>query len=290
MNYKLKKIILFPMNLLYKINPLLEIKIMFYLKNGYKLNLMKPVTFNEKLQWIKFHDKNEKMPSCSDKYAVRKYIKECGCEEILNHLLWEGYKANEIPFASLPNQFAIKATHGSGFNIICKDKSKLKEKVVKKQMSSWLKEKYIPCYGEWFYGIVKPRIIIEEYLGDKDGRIPFDYKFLCFNGEPRLIQVHTGRFANHKIKLYDLEWNEKVNCKMKYSSDSGVFIKKPKELLELIEYAKILSKPFHFARVDFYIVKGKIYFGEITFTDGAGFDKIYPYVFDVELGSYLKVP
>jgi hypothetical protein len=277
------------MNLLYRINPVLEIKILFFLKNGYRLNLNTPVTFNEKLQWIKFFDKNPRLTTCSDKYAVRDYVKECGCEEILNHLLWEGNKAEEIPFQSLPNQFVIKVTHGSGFNIICKDKSKLGKKKVIKQLNHWLMEKYIPCYGECFYGIVKPRIIIEDYLGDADGNCPMDYKLLCFHGEPRLIQVHTGRFAEHKMKLYDVQWKEKDNCRMKYTNDPKLVFDKPQELQSLIEYAKILSKPFHFARVDFYIIKGKIYFGEITFTDGAGFDKIHPYSFDMELGSYMKL-
>jgi hypothetical protein len=92
------------------------------------------------------------------------------------------------------------------------------------------------------------------------------------------------------MKLYDMEWKEKTNCRMKYPIDPKLVIEEPPELQRLIEYAKILSKPFNFARVDFYITEGKIYFGEITFTDGAGFDKIYPYAFDIELGSYLKLP
>lgn len=189
MNQRLKKLVLFPMNILYKINPLLEIKIMFFLKNGYKLNMKKPVTYNEKIQWIKFNGFTREMINCTDKYRVRKYIKECGCEELLIPLLWEGYDPNLIPFESLPNQFVIKVTHGSGFNIICQDKSKLNEAKVKKQLSKWLKEKYLPCYGEWFYGIVKPRIIIEEYLCDRSKKGPNDYKLLCFHGEPKIIQL-----------------------------------------------------------------------------------------------------
>lgn len=290
MNYKLKRIILFPMNLLYRINPILEIKLMFFIKNKYKLNLNHPVTFNEKLQWIKFYDKNEIMPACADKFTVREYVKNCGCEEILNHLLWEGSNANEIPFELLPNQFVIKVTHGSGFNIICNDKSSLNAVKVKKQLQKWLKTNYIPCYGEWFYGKVQPRIMIEKYLGKSDGTVPYDYKVYCFHGEAKMIQVHMGRFADHKMKLYDPEWNSIDNVKMKFSCDPQVILNKPKELDKLIEYAELLSKPFHHARVDFYIVDEKIYFGEITFTDGAGFDRTIPYSFDVRLGSFLKLP
>jgi len=290
MNNKLKKIIVLPMNILYKINPKLETKIMFLIKNRYRLHLNKPVTLNEKIQWIKFYDRNKLMPLCADKYTVRKYVEDCGCKEILNHLLWEGRNPDEIPFEQLPNQFVIKVTHGSGFNIICRDKSELHTDKVKKQLHKWLKEKYIICYGEWFYGVVKPRIIIEEYLGGSDGKAPYDYKIYCFNGKAKLFQIHIGRFEQHRMKIYDLEWNDIEHVTMKYPNDSQLMFEKPPEINKLIEYAERLSNPFHHARVDFYIVDGKIYFGEITFTDGAGFDRITPYSFDVKLGSYLTIP
>lgn len=290
MNYRLKKLILTPMNLLYRINPKLVIKIIFYLKNGYKLNLTHPITYNEKLQWIKFYDKNLKIPVCADKYTVREYVKESDCEVLLNHLLWEGSDAGEIPFEKLPEQFVIKVTHGSGFNIICRDKSQLNIEKAKRKLTRWLKEKYIPCYGEWFYGIIRPRIIIEEYLGDEKGDIPNDYKVLCFNGEPKLIQVHYGRYRDHKMKLYEPDWKEIRNVQIKYSDNPDYRIERPLELDKMLEYARILSKPFYNARIDFYIVRNRLYFGEITITDGAGFDKITPYSFDMELGSYMKLP
>ena len=290
MNYKLKKFILLPMNIAFRINPIFETKIMFFLKNGYKLNLSHPITFNEKIQWIKFFDKNDRMPRCADKFEVRKYISECGCSEILNPLLWEGLHPEDIPFEALPNQFVIKVTHGSGFNVICKDKHKLDIGKVKKSISFWLKERYLPCYGEWFYGIVKPRIIIEEYLKGKDEYPPEDYKVYCFHGEPKVIQVHMDRYNNHTMKLYDTKWNAIRNVSMKYSCDSRTELEKPQVLEQLLRYARILSNPFYHARVDFYIVDGIIKFGEITFTDGAGFDKITPYSFDVALGEYLTLP
>jgi hypothetical protein len=278
------------MNLLYRINPELEIKIMFFLKNGYKLNLKNPVTYNEKIQWIKFYDKNKRIPICADKYTVRNYVKECGCEAILNHLLWEGFQADDIPFEALPDRFVIKVTHGSGFNILCRDKSKLNIDKVKKQLNYWLKEKYIRCYGEWFYGVQRPRIMIEEYLGDANGEPPYDYKVLCFNGEPRFIEVHLGRFTNHQMKIYDMDWNEIRGIMINNYEAPNVVIEKPRKIKDLIEYAKKLSEPFYHARIDFYIVNETIYFGEITFTGGSGFDKIAPYSFDVELGTYLKLP
>ena len=152
MNTDLKNIMLTPFNILYKINSEFELKIMFYLKQGYKLNLKNPKTYSEKLQWIKLNDKNELMPICADKYLVRQYVKDCGCGKILNDLLWQGFDANDIPFDNLPDKFVIKTTHGSTHNIICKDKNKLNRKNTIKQLNKWLKQKYLLCYGEWFYG------------------------------------------------------------------------------------------------------------------------------------------
>src|SRR5690625_4737541 len=139
MNNITKNIILTPMNLLYKISPKLCLKILFRLKTGYKLNLENPTTYNEKLQWIKLYDRDPLMAKCADKYTVRDYVKAEGCEEILNDLLWEGFNPDEIPFDDLPEQFVIKVTHGSTFNIICKDKSQLdkpKTKKVEKMVKS----------------------------------------------------------------------------------------------------------------------------------------------------------
>ena len=286
MNNTLKKIILIPMNFLYIINPKLELSLMFLLKNGYKMNWNNPITYNEKLQWIKLYDKHELMPICTDKYEVRKFVEECGCKEILNDLLWEGSDAKDIPFDKLPNQFVIKVTHGSGFNIICKNKKEIDWTKTIKKLNKWLKEKFIPCYGEWFYGVVKPRIIIEKFLSDDNFTIPNDYKVWCFNGEPKYIMVYTGRFTQNKESMYDLEWKN-IECCRK-GVDRGRPIEKPNNLEEILEYSKKLSKQFNHDRVDFYIVNNKVYFGEITFTDGAGFDKITPYSFDVEMGKWLK--
>lgn len=289
MNYKIKKLLLLPMNLAFYVMPVFVTKTLFFLKNGYKLNLSEPVTFNEKIQWIKFYDKNSRMPFCSDKYEVRSYLKEIGCDEILIPLLWEGTSPEQIPYQELPEQFVIKVTHGSGFNIICSDKEHLNRTKVNKQLRKWLKERYLPCYGEWFYGVRKPRIIIEEYIGHNK-KSPDDYKIYCFHGTPKLIQVHRDRFDNHRMKLFDVKWNEIGNVTMKYPCDTQTKLKKPEQLDTLLAYASKLSAPFLHARVDFYLVENKIYFGEITFTDGAGFDKIYPRSFDIELGNYLKLP
>jgi len=278
-----------PFNILYKISPKLELKLLFRIKQGYKLNIKNPQTFNEKLQWIKLYDKNPLMPQCVDKYKVREYVKSVGCEEILNELYWEGFNPEDIPFDTLPKRFVIKVTHGSTYNIIVTDKDKLDKQDAINKCKIWIKEKFLPCYGEWFYGIEKPRVIVEKYLEDEKvkGEL-LDYKVFCFNGQPKLIDVHCGRFDNHRRNVYDLEWNFLEDVYFKYEHFEG--IEKPKELAKLLEYAKKLSSNFNHARVDFFIVNGKIYFGELTFTNGAGLDRIKPYEFDKKMGNWLKLP
>lgn len=286
MNKKIKNILLKPFDLLYDINKEITLKILFIIKNGYKLNLENPVTYNEKLQLVKLYYKHPLLTKLVDKYTVREYVHKI-CPDILNELYWEGFNPNEIPWDNLPDKFVIKVTHGSGYNILCTNKNKINKAEVIKKINIWLKEKFIKCYGEWFYGVEKPRIIIEKYLDDETGKAPTDYKVFCFNGIPRYVIVDTDRFTKHKRNVYDLQWNFKNNYTLNFPNDKP--LKKPKELAELLDIAAKLSKGFPHVRVDLYIIKGKIYFGEMTFTNGAGFDKIRPYEFDVELGSLFKI-
>ena len=290
MNNLKKNVILTPFNLLYKINPKLDLKILFKLKLGYKLNLKNPVTYNEKLQWIKLYDKNPLMPKCCDKYAVREYIESKGYKKILNNLIWEGFNPEDIPFDDLPDKFVLKVTHGSTFNIICTDKNKLDRKDTIKKCKKWLKAKFLPCYGEWFYGIEKPRVIVEEYLEGDNGLPLFDYKFFCFNGKVQMIYVDTWKDGEHAINAYDADFNLFKDVELGYPNDTETNVEVPKALKEMEKIAEDLSKDFLHVRVDFYYTHGKIYFGELTFTKGAGFGKIKPYEFDVKMGNWLKLP
>ncbi len=285
-----KNIILTPFNLLYKISPKKTLELLFRLKVGHKLDLDNPKTYNEKLQWIKLYDKNELMTKCCDKYTVREYIESCGCSESLNDLYWQGYDPEDIPFDSLPNKFVIKVTHGSSFNIICNDKRKLDRRGTIKKLNKWLKAKFIPCYGEWFYGVEKPRVIVEKYLENEDDSPLFDYKFFCFNGEPKLIYIDTWRDNEHHVNAYDTEFNLLPSVKLGFENDLISNIKKPENLDMMLDYARNLSKPFPHVRVDLYNVNNNIVFGELTFTKGAGFSKIEPHSFDVTMGSWLELP
>lgn len=289
MDNLLKSVILTPFNILYKVNKEFELKLLFRLKCGYKLNLKNPRTYNEKLQWIKLYDHNPLMPKCCDKYSVREYVESKGCGDILNSLIWQGFNPSEIPFDELPEKFVIKVTHGSTFNIICTDKSTLNRAEVISKCSKWLKAKFLPCYGEWFYGVEKPRVIVEKYLDDGTGRLR-DYKVYCFNGVPRYIGVDSGDDSKgiHYKDIYDTEWNLIKGYEMAYPN-SGVPIEKPEALDDLLKYAEILSEDFLHARTDFYILDGKVVFGEITFSNSAGFGRVEPKEFALKMGSYLNL-
>lgn len=288
MNNLLKNVILLPFDLLYKVSPEWDLKILFFLKQHYALDLKNPKTYNEKLQWIKLYDKNPLMTKCCDKYAVREYVKQQGCEDILNHLIWQGFNPEEIPFSKLPKKYVIKVTHGSTFNIIQNGKLQITQNEIISRCRKWLKEKFLPCYGEWFYGVERPRVIVEDFIESADDTQLRDYKVFCFNGYPKIIRVDTDRFTHHKADCFDCEWNHIDGVGMGFEMSERI-IEKPVCLKQMLEYAAKLSAPFHHARVDFYIVKEKIYFGEITFTNGAGFDRFSSYDFDLMLGNLLKL-
>lgn len=292
MNAISKGLLLTPFNLLYKISAELELKLIFHLKTGRKLDLKNPKGFNEKLNWLKLYDSkgsNDLKPYLSDKYAARAYVeKVLGSDEILNELYWEGENPEDIPFDDLPDQFVIKVTHGSTFNIICKDKSQINREKTIKLLKVWLKAKFLPCYGEWWYGIVPPRVIIEKYLENTERQELLDYKVYCFNGKPMLIDVHSGRYKKeHKKNIYDTDWNY---LDVKFKRNHFEQVEKPTVLDQLLFYAEKLSQDFAHVRVDFFIVNNQIYFGEFTFANGAGFSEIIPYSYELTMGEWLQLP
>ena len=292
MNQTLKKALLFPFDCLYRISPKTELKLLFWMKQKYPLNLDHPRTFNEKLQWMKLNYDDPVREQCSDKFAVRSFV-EARCPETLVKLYWQGYDAEKLPFDELPEKFVIKVTHGSGFNIICPDKAKLNREKTVKQLNTWLKEKYILCYGEAFYGKVKPSIIVEEYLEANGAQGLIDYKVMCFDGQPKYIWVAFDRYSKEGPQgvVFDTHWNVIENVWMSYPlRDRAKIPAKPEQLDELLECARKLSAGLPHVRVDMYISNGKIIFGEMSFSHGAGLDKIKPYEFDVELGSHWILP
>ena len=251
---------------------------------GRELDLLHPETFSQKQQWYKLNARFPLMQQCADKYAVREYIKECGYGNLLNELLGVYEDPNQIDLKSLPSQFAIKASHGSGFNIIVKDKSQLNWKQTKKMLRSWMHQNIAWGGREWVYMDMPRHIIIEKYLEDETGELR-DYKFFCFNGEPKFMQLEVGRYTDHNTRnFYDMEWNLMPFGK-ELPHNPDVDIPKPEMFEEMKKIAKDLCKPFQFVRVDLYQVGGKVYFGELTFFPAGGAPDFVPEKYDKIVGD-----
>lgn len=256
---------------------------------GKELDLENPQTFNEKLQWLKLYNRKPEYTMMVDKYKVRQYIKEKLGEEYLIPLLGAWDDPDEINFETLPEQFVLKCNHNSGLGMcICKDKSKLDVQKVREGLHQGLKENYFRKNREWPYKNVPRKVIAEKYMTDESGVELKDYKVLCFNGEPKLIELHRGRFENHYQDFYD------VNCKkteIEQPCDpvSDITIEKPVFWDEMMEKSRILAEGLPHVRVDWYFSEGHLYFGELTFFDGSGFCA-FKGNWDQTLGQWITLP
>lgn len=263
------------------------LKFVYKEKTGYELNLDNPETFNEKLQWIKLYDRNPQYTNLVDKYEVRKIIEEKIGKEYLIPCLGVYNSVDKIELDKLPNQFVLKTTHDSGTVIICKDKATFDFKNAKKVLKKRLKRKYFYLWREWPYKNVKPRIIVEKYMEDKDTSELRDYKFYCFDGIPKLMFIVKDRGKEPKINFYNMDF-KKVELQQCYPNFDEK-ISKPKQFNEMKELCKILSKDIPHVRVDFYIINGKVYFGELTFFDSAGLDNFTPSKWNKILGDWINL-
>ena len=264
------------------------LKIAYWCKMGKKLDLKNPMTYNEKLQWLKLNDRNPDYIKLVDKYEVKKIIKKTIGEEYLIPLLGIWDNVDDINFDKLPNQFVLKCTHDSGGIVICRDKNKLDIKKTKKSLKKSFKHNYFWGQREWIYKNIKPRIIAEKYMVDESKRELKDYKFFCFNGEVKAMFVATDRGIDTRFDFFDLDFNHLPF--MQHYPNANKSINKPKGFEEMVELAKALSKGIPHVRVDFYDINGKVYFGEMTFFHFSGWEKFEPSKYDEIFGSWLKIP
>ncbi len=267
----------------------LFLKILYKKLLGKKLDLRHPKTFNEKIQWLKLHDRKAEYIDIVDKYTVKKWVADkIGEEYIIPTLgVWERFE--DIDFDSLPKQFVLKCTHDSGGLIIVKDKSKMDLAEVKNKINKFLNNNFYWVGREWPYKYIKRRIIAEPYLTDESGVELKDYKVFNFNGESKFIQVDFDRFVDHKRNLYTLDW-EYIDAVIGFPTDPTYCIKKPKCLNKMLELAGILSYGIPHVRTDFYCIGDQVYFGEMTFYHGSGFEKITPESFEMKMGEWLTLP
>lgn len=260
----------------------------FHRNFGVYPNLDNPVRYNEHISKILLEYYAPDAVSCVDKYEVRKYVEKKGLKNILNGFygFYNNVKELENKISELPDKFVIKATHGCGWNYICLNKKQIDFKKLKIILNHWMKSNFYYYQREYIYKNLKPRLICEKYLEDESGKL-IDYKVHCFKGIPQFINVIKDRNSNMVLNTYDMNWNLiDVNFSSHYPSNKEIVFEKPVIFEKLIEYSKILSEDFNYVRVDFYIVRNKIIFGELTFTPGNG-----AYMFseddDVRFGKYF---
>lgn len=267
----------------------LYLQLMYWARTGRRLNLKCPKSFNEKLQWLKLYNHRPEYCKMVDKYEAKKYVANIIGEQYIIPTLGVWDRFDDIDFSKLPNQFVLKCTHDSGGLIICKDKFKLDIKEAKTIIEKSLKTNYYFHGREWPYKNVKPRIIAEQYMVSESGEEIKDYKIFNFNGKPRLIQVDYDRFIKHKRNLYTTDWKY-IEAELEFPTDVNVRIEKPDRLNEMLLFATKLSKDIPHVRTDFYFFNEKIYFGELTFFHGSGFEHFMPETLGVELGKYINLP
>lgn len=259
-----------------------------------ELHLNKPVTFDEKLWWLKLYNRDPLLTVCSDKYAVREYVKNCGLEEILIPEVGVYSNANEIDFDKFSEETILKCNHGSGENFLIKPGTEINEKGIRRKLNYALKQKYFLISREWNYKNIPPRIVADKVIRDKEGRLPLDYKFMCFDGEPKLLFLDLellrddGSYNDdYPRNIYDMDFN--LLPVWETRQNASFEVEKPKNFEAMVEAARILSQPFAHCRVDLYNLDGKVYFGEITFYHGGGCNNIQPEQWDRKMGDWIDL-
>lgn len=253
-------------------------------KIGHTLDWNNLSTYTEKMQWEKIFNKDSQKSVLSDKYAVREWVADkIGYEYLIPMLgFWGDF--DDIDFSTLPDQFVLKTNHGSGTNFIVRDKSKMDLKKARIIFNDWLSTDYGYNTGfELHYSDICPKIIAEKYMEADDGELQ-DYKFLCFDGQPYYCWVDKGRYSKHTRNVYNLKWELQPWNQEEYETYETP-IPCPNNFGKMIELVTVLCKGFSHVRVDLYNIDGKIYFGEMTFTNGSGLDRIIPEEYDKMLGD-----
>ena len=269
----------------------LYLKVLYRVIMGRKLNLKNPKEYNEKLQWLKLNDRKPEYSTMVDKYEVRGYIEDLLGDKYLIPCLGIYDSVDDIDIDALPDRFVLKCTHDSGSVEICKDKSSFDIEGARHRLSQAMKRNYYATYREWPYKYVKPRIIAEGYL-EGDGGDLKDYKVMCFNGEAKIIEVHENRFVEGKVHtqtFYDREWNIVPLTQVETVTVDRPG-ERPRQLDEILRLSELIAKDMYHARIDWYIEGDKIYFGEITFFDGSGFESFSTPEMERMLGDMINLP
>ena len=281
--------------LLLQIAPILSdrffLKVLFRLRMGYKLNLDNPVTFNEKLQWLKLYNRKPEYTQMVDKVGAKEYVASIIGEEYIIPTIGVWDRVEDIDWEALPNQFVLKCTHDSGGIVICPDKTKLDISAAKRKLKRGLKRDFYSQNREWPYKDVKRRIIGEVYMVDESGYELKDYKWFCFDGVPKALFIATDRGVKGeetKFDFFDADFNHLPFTNGHPNSQRPIL--KPQGFEKMKELAAKLSEGQPHLRVDFYDINGKIYFGELTFYHWSGTTPFEPVEWDYKFGEWIKLP
>ena len=275
----------------YVLSDKLYIKLYFYLRMGYRLNLDNPETMNEKLQWLKLYNRMPEYTTMVDKYEAKKYVANIIGEEYIIPTLGCWDRAEDIDFDKLPNQFVLKCTHNSGNVIICNDKSQMNKPQVLKLLKKELSRNYFSYNREWPYKNIKPRIIAEKLMTDNTNLGLNDYKFYCFDGFVDSVMICIDRhLGSPKFYFFDKEWNLKRYNKRGKEAADNFSLPKPPNIEKMFNIASRLSDGIPFVRIDLYNIEGRIYFGEATFFPSSGCDRNRLKESDIYFGQLIKLP
>lgn len=272
------------------------IKHFYRAKMGERLHLKPPVTFNEKLQWLKLHDRNPLHCMLSDKIAVRAYVAEKAGERYLTPLLGVWENPDAIDPDTLPERFVLKCSHNSGGVIVCRDKASFDWEGARRVLKEQLETNYYATGREWLYKDIPPRILAEEYIGTEDGTPPVDYKFFCFGGVVRTLIVCMDRVGKHVSYYYfDRDFNmipfnyQTVRRIRDEQAGKVKKIEKPPHFEEMRALAETLSQGILHVRMDFYDTAAGVRFGEYTFFDSSGFDEDFTKEGAKLMGDFLHL-
>lgn len=261
---------------------------------GRSINWKNPKSFNEKINWLKIYDRDPKYHLLVDKLRVKPIVASVIGEEFIIPTIAGGFtKISEIDKDKLPDKFVIKCNHDSASVIICKDKSKFDWESAEYKLNWCMAHDYFHYENkQWAYKGIDKCFFVEQYVEDEITHDLPDYKFYCFNGKVKCINVGMERFTNEegvKVNMYNTEWQQ-IPCQHHHNNFQGV-LQRPVKLDKMIDTAERLAQYVGnpFTRIDLYYINGIIYFGEITFYPEGGMGIINPYEYDLLFGGWIDL-
>ena len=258
-------------------------------KSKVNLDLKNPKTIQDKLAWLNIYEPDTLKCDCADKVKVHEYCKEKLGKDLCIPILKVYNSTKEIKFDELPDKFVLKCNHGSGMNIVVRDKSKLDKKDAIEKLNKWMSRDFAFQNGfEAHYHDIKKKIFAEKYMNDGHDSL-FDYKLWCFNGEPKFYTINDRHEHGRWMHYYDMNQKKTTIVRPDFADEPPFEVQQPKHFKEMVEYAKKLAEPFKFVRVDFYEIDDKVYLGELTFTPAAFRFHYINKEDEIKVGNMLKL-